>query len=126
MGVFEALGDPVRRLMVETLAIGEQPAGSLVSAAQARFGISQPAASQHLRVLREQDVVVVRAEGTRRWYSIRPGALAELDAWLDRFRGTWDQPLDALATELARGRRERRRNPPQSGTGEQTHTAELA
>lgn len=126
MGVFEALGDPVRRLMVETLALGEQPAGLLVSTAQGRFGISQPAASQHLRVLREQGVVVVRAEGTRRWYSIRPDALAELDTWLDRFRGTWDQPLDALATELARGQRERRLKSPESGTGDQARTADLA
>jgi len=126
MGVFEALGDPVRRLMVETLALGEQPAGLLVSTAQGRFGISQPAASQHLRVLREQGVVVVRAEGTRRWYSIRPDALAELDTWLDRFRGTWDQPLDALATELARGQRERRLKSPASGTGDQARTADLA
>ncbi|GAA3615186.1 metalloregulator ArsR/SmtB family transcription factor [Microlunatus ginsengisoli] len=108
MGVFEALADPVRRLMVESLATGEQPAGDLVALARARFGISQPAGSQHLRVLREHEVVAVRAEGTRRWYAVRPEALSELDVWLDRFRRTWDQPLDALATELARGRRQRR------------------
>jgi DNA-binding transcriptional ArsR family regulator len=126
VGVFEALGDPVRRLLVETLAVGEQPAGLLVAAARTRFGISQPAASQHLRVLREQGVVVVRAEGTRRWYSVRPEALAELDTWLDRFRGGWDQPLDALATELARGQRERRRNAPRNGTDDQPRAADLA
>lgn len=108
MGVFEALGDPVRRLMVEALADGEQPAGALVATARARFGISQPGASQHLRVLRDNGVVEVRAEGTRRWYAVRAEALTELDAWLDRFRRAWDQPLDALATELARGRRARR------------------
>jgi DNA-binding transcriptional ArsR family regulator len=126
VGVFEALGDPVRRLLVETLAIGEQPAGLLVAAAQDRFGISQPAASQHLRVLREQGVVGVRADGARRLYSVRPEALAELDAWLDRFRRGWDQPLDALATELARGQRERRRKSPRSGTDEPPRTADLA
>jgi DNA-binding transcriptional ArsR family regulator len=109
MGVFEALADPVRRSMVEALAAGEQQAGSLVAVARARFGISQPAGSQHLRVLREQGVVAVRVDGTRRWYGVRSEALSELDRWLDQFRQTWDQPLDALATELARGRRERRR-----------------
>jgi DNA-binding transcriptional ArsR family regulator len=126
MGVFEALGDPVRRLMVEALAEGEQPAGALVGAARARFGISQPGASQHLRVLRESGVVDVRAEGSRRWYAVRPDALAQLDTWLDRFRATWDQPLDALATELARGRRARR-SAADSGVGEQPlRSADLA
>lgn len=108
MGVFEALADPVRRAMVEALAGGEQTAGALVEIVRSQFGISQPAASQHLRVLREHGVVEVRADGARRWYAVRPDALGELDTWLDRFRHTWDQPLDALATELARSRRQRR------------------
>ena len=60
-------------------------------------------------MLRDNGVVDVRVDGVRRWYAIRPDALTELDDWLARFRQTWDQPLDALATELARGRRERRR-----------------
>ena len=108
MGVFEALADPVRRALVEALAADEQTAGALVEIVRSRFGISQPAASQHLRVLREHGVVEVRADGARRWYTVRPNALGELDTWLDRFRHTWDQPLDALATELARSRRQRR------------------
>jgi DNA-binding transcriptional ArsR family regulator len=108
VGVFEALADPVRRTMVEALAPGEQTAGSLVELVRSRFGISQPAASQHLRVLREHGVVAVRADGARRWYAVRQDALGELDTWLDQFRHTWDQPLDALATELARSRRQRR------------------
>ena len=108
MGVFEALADPVRRTMIEALAAGEQTAGALVDLARSRFGISQPATSQHLRVLREQGMVEVRADGARRWYAVRPEALGELDAWLDLFRRSWDQPLDALATELARSRRQRR------------------
>jgi hypothetical protein len=53
-------------------------------------------------------VVAVRADGARRWYAVRQDALGELDTWLDQFRHTWDQPLDALATELARSRRQRR------------------
>ncbi|MYT25252.1 ArsR family transcriptional regulator, partial [Streptomyces sp. SID7760] len=72
------------------------------------FGISQPAVSQHLRVLRESGFAVVRAEGTRRLYAVRAEPLREVDAWLERFRGFWEQRLDALGTELARGRRERR------------------
>ena len=109
MGVFEALADPVRRRIVELLAEGEQPAGALGQTVQQEFGISQPGASQHLRVLRDHGVVQVRAEGARRIYALDAGALSQLDRWLDQFRGAWDQPLDALETELARGRRERRR-----------------
>lgn len=109
MGAFEALADPVRRRMVELLAGGEQPAGALGRAVQQEFGISQPGASQHLRVLRDHGVVRVRAEGARRIYALNAGGLTELDRWLDQFRRTWDQPLDALETELARGQRERRR-----------------
>ena len=108
-GVFEALGDPVRRRLLELLATGEQPAGALVTALQARVRISQPAVSQHLRVLREAGLVRVRAEGTRRLYVVDDAATSAARAWLARFEDTFAQPLDALATELVRGRRERRR-----------------
>ncbi|WP_206666949.1 ArsR/SmtB family transcription factor [Streptomyces lasalocidi] len=105
---FDVLGDPVRRRILELLADGEQTSGSVTATVRAEFGISQPAVSQHLRVLRESGFATVRPEGTRRLYAVNPGALQELDAWLNRFRGMWDQRLDALATELARGKRERR------------------
>jgi DNA-binding transcriptional ArsR family regulator len=108
MGAFEALADPIRRRIAELLANGEQPAGGLGEVVQREFGISQPGASQHLRVLRDHGVVLVRSEGVRRIYAVNPKALAEIDDWLDRFRSTWEQPLDALATELARGQREQR------------------
>ena len=108
MGVFEALADPIRRRIAELLADGEQPAGQLGEAVQREFGISQPGVSQHLRVLRDQGVVLVRAEGVRRIYALDPRALAKIDQWLDRFRDSWEQPLDALATELARGQRAQR------------------
>jgi DNA-binding transcriptional ArsR family regulator len=108
VGVFEALADPVRRRIAELLADGEQPAGRLGEAVQREFGISQPGASQHLRVLRDHGVVLVRAEGVRRIYALDPRALAEIDHWLDRFRRSWEQQLDALATELARGQRAQR------------------
>jgi DNA-binding transcriptional ArsR family regulator len=64
--------------------------------------------SQHLRVLRESGFATVRAEGTRRLYAVDSAPLQEVDIWLERFRGFWSQRLDALATELARGKRERR------------------
>ena len=104
MHAFEVLGDPVRRRMVELLAGGELTAGEVGAAVQTEFGISQPAVSQHLRVLRESGFATVRPQGTRRLYALKPEPLADLDAWLDRFRRFWGPPLDALATELARGR----------------------
>lgn len=100
----DALGDPVRRRLVELLADGSRPAGELAAAVGAEFGISQPAASRHLRVLREAGVLDVRAEGTRRLYTVRPEGLDELATWLDGVRRFWDQRLDALGTEVARGR----------------------
>lgn len=106
---FDVLGDPVRRRILELLADGEQSSGAVTEVIQAEFGISQPAVSQHLRVLRDSGFASVRPEGTRRLYAVDPAPLREVDAWLDQFRGFWSQRLDALATELARGRRERRR-----------------
>lgn len=110
-GAFEALGDPVRRLILELLAAREQPTGSLVTALQSRMSISQPAVSQHLKVLRGASLVSVRAVGTRRIYALDQAGLDAAQAWLARLAdplGPFAQPLDALATELARGRRARR------------------
>jgi DNA-binding transcriptional ArsR family regulator len=104
---FDVLGDPVRRRLLELLADGEQPAGALGAVVQAEFGVSQPAVSQHLRVLREHGFATVRAQGARRVYAVDPAPLRDVDAWLDRYRGFWDQRLDALGTEIARGRRAR-------------------
>jgi DNA-binding transcriptional ArsR family regulator len=102
---FDVLGDPVRRRILELLAGGEQPAGAIGEVIRAEFGISPPAVSQHLRVLRESGFANVRADGTRRLYSVEAAPLQEAHAWLEGFRGFWNQRLDALATELARGRR---------------------
>lgn len=107
--VFEALGDPVRRRLLELLAPGEQAAGAIVTALQAETRISQPAVSQHLRVLREARLVRVHAEGTRRLYRVDDAGLDAVASWLARFSDAFAQPLDALETELARGRRDRRR-----------------
>jgi DNA-binding transcriptional ArsR family regulator len=102
---FDVLGDPVRRRILELLADGEHPSGALTAVIREEFGISQPAVSQHLRVLRENGFAQVRAEGTRRLYRVDGTALQEVDVWLEPFRRFWNQRLDALATELARGRR---------------------
>jgi DNA-binding transcriptional ArsR family regulator len=106
---FDILGDPVRRRILELLAGGEQSAGAIGAVVQAEFGISQPAVSQHLKVLRENGFATVRPEGTRRLYAVDSAPLQEVDRWLDRYRGFWEQRLDALGTEVARGKRERRK-----------------
>lgn len=105
---FDVLGDPVRRRILELLADGELTSGAISEVVQAEFGISQPAVSQHLRVLRESGFASVRPEGTRRLYAVDAAPFHELDDWLDHFRRFWDQRLDSLATELARSKRERR------------------
>ena len=108
MHAFDVLGDPVRRRILELLADGEQTSGAVSAIIRAEFGISQPAVSQHLKVLRDNGFATVRAEGTRRLYAVRPDPLRDVDAWLDRFRRFWTPRLAALATEIERGKRERR------------------
>jgi len=112
MHAFDVLGDPVRRRILELLAGGERSAGEVAAAVQGEFGLSQPAVSQHLKVLRESGFASVRAEGTRRLYAIEAAPLAHVDAWLEQFRGFWAHRLDALATEIARGKRARALTPP--------------
>ena len=108
MHALDVLGDPARRRVLELLAEGERPAGSLAQILGDELGLSQPAVSQHLRVLRETGFVVVRADGTRRLYSLSTAPLEAVDAWLEQFRGLWVSRLDALPTEIARGKRQRR------------------
>lgn len=115
MEAFDVLGDPVRRRVIELLAAGELSAGDVTRVVAAEFGISQPTVSGHLRVLREAGFASVRQVGTRRLYAMEPAPLQEVDRWLDGIRSFWAQPLDALATELARGRRERRINQSNEG-----------
>jgi len=107
----DALGDATRRQVLEVLAAGEQPAGAVVEAMQARMAISQPAVSQHLKVLRDAGLVTVRTEGTRRFYALDPDALTAVRGWIDRLldpAGAFTPALDALATEVARGKKARR------------------
>ena len=108
MHAFDVLGDPVRRRILELLSGGEHSSGDIAQVIQREFHISQPAVSQHLQVLRESGFAAVRRDGARRLYSVDSLPLKEVDDWLDRFRGFWEPRLDALATEIARGKRNRR------------------
>ena len=119
MHALDVLGDPVRRRILELLAdSGEQDApvpgtpelsaGEIGEVVQQEFGISQPAVSQHLRVLREHGFATVRAEGRRRLYAVDARGPREAKDWLSPFERFWLPKLDALGTELARGKRQRR------------------
>lgn len=96
MTIFATLAEPKRREILDLLREGEQPAGSIVD----KVGLAQPTVSQHLKVLREAGLVVVRADANRRIYRLRPGALLELDSWLDPYRRLWAGRLDALGQHL--------------------------
>jgi DNA-binding transcriptional ArsR family regulator len=105
MNAFDVLGEPVRRRILELLATGEMTSGAVCDVIRAEFGITQPAVSMHLRVLRESGFATVRPDGARRLYAVEPEPLRDVDEWLDRFRRFWTPHLAALETELARGRR---------------------
>ncbi len=90
--------------MLECLVAGPATAGELA----ALLPIARPGVSRHLRVLREAGLVEVRQEAQRRVYALRPEPLAEINDWLTRYLAQWDQRLDALHTEIARGKRENR------------------
>lgn len=98
MSPFEALAEPNRRRILDILRGGERPAGDLVDA----LAISQPGVSKHLKLLREAGLVSMRAEGQRRLYSLQPGSLAEVEAWLAPYRRAWADRLDALEQHLER------------------------
>ncbi len=108
MHAFDVLGDPVRRRILELLADGEQTAGAIGATIQAEFAITQPAVSQHLKVLRDNGFTSVRPDGQRRLYAVNSGPLRDVDEWLDTFRRFWTPHLSALTTEVARGKRQRR------------------
>jgi DNA-binding transcriptional ArsR family regulator len=95
---FTALADPTRRRIVELLAQRELPAGEIAD----RFDVSAPAISQHLKILREAQLVSVRADAQRRIYGIDPAGFAELDQWLTRVKRFWPARLDALERQLRR------------------------
>lgn len=98
MDVYGALADPTRRSIVEVLTRGEMEAGAIA----ARFDISRPAVSRHLRVLRESDLVHARKDGTKRLYRLEGHALGEVAEWADRQRIFWNDRLDALERHIER------------------------
>ena len=102
--VLQALSDESRRTMLDTLASGPATVNELA----ALLPIARPGVSRHLRVLREAGLVEVRRKAQQRVYTLRPEPLADVDEWLGRYRALWQQRLDALHTEVARGKRERR------------------
>jgi DNA-binding transcriptional ArsR family regulator len=105
---FTALSDPTRRRIVELLAQGERSAGELGEC----FDISAPAVSQHLKVLKEAHLVQVRAEAQRRIYALDPAGFDELEGWVQRIRGFWNERLDVLEQRLlANPETKKRRRP---------------
>lgn len=108
MHAFDVLGDPVRRRILEILAEGRHASGEIVAIVGQEFRITQSAVSQHLKVLRDNGFATVEVQGPRRIYAIDPTPMAEVDQWLGRFRRFWEHKLEALAFEVARGKRQRR------------------
>ena len=101
--VLHAISDASRRTVLEALREGPATAGDLA----ALLPIARTGVSRHLRVLREARLVEVREEAQFRVYSLHPEPLAQIDDWLDRYRSLWEQRLDALHTEVARGKKKR-------------------
>jgi DNA-binding transcriptional ArsR family regulator len=109
----DVLGDPVRRRVLELLATAgpgtdELSAGEITAVVRSEFGISQPAVSQHLRVLRDNGFATTRTEGRRHLYRVAAEPLREAAEWFEPFRRFWEPRLAALGTEIARGQRARR------------------
>jgi DNA-binding transcriptional ArsR family regulator len=109
MHAFDVLGDPVRRRLLELLADSDRSSGEMSVIVQKEFGLTQPAVSQHLKVLRDSGFATVRIAGSRRIYAVDPEPMREVDAWLEQFRRFWAPKLEALATEVARGKRRRKK-----------------
>jgi DNA-binding transcriptional ArsR family regulator len=109
MHAFDVLADPVRRRILELLAEGEHASGEVVEVIASEFGISQAGVSQHLKVLRDSGFASVRVDGARRVYAVEAGPMREVDEWLGQFRVFWTSKLDALATEVARGKKARKK-----------------
>lgn len=101
--VFQILADPTRRRLVEALRTGEQSVSELVEAVE----IGQPGVSRQLAILQEAHFVVVRPEGRRRLYALRPEPFRELDDWMMGYRGMWNKRLDRFSAELERRNKNR-------------------
>ncbi len=98
LDVFQALADPTRRRIVETLLAGEQQVADVV----AKAGIHQSGVSRHLRILHESGFVTMRPDGQRRLYALRPAPFQQLDGWLSPYRELWEARLDRFEAALER------------------------
>jgi DNA-binding transcriptional ArsR family regulator len=111
MHAFDVLGDPVRRRVLKLLSAETLASGAIVSIVSDEFRIGQSAVSQHLKVLRDNGFAKVTIDGARRVYALDTTGLQEIDEWLAPFRQFWTPKFEALATEVARGKRKRRNSP---------------
>ncbi len=93
---FEVIAEPSRRRILDLLCAERRSVNELVQV----LGLSQPAVSKHLRVLKAARLVEAQADAQRRLYRVRPEPLRELDAWLAPFRKLWSDRLDALERHL--------------------------
>lgn len=109
MHAFDILGDAVRRRLLELIGSDERTAGEVTGVVIEEFGITQPAVSRQLRILRENGFATVRAEGTRRLYSVESNGFDEVKDWLEQLDRYWGTKLDALGSEIARQNRAARR-----------------
>jgi DNA-binding transcriptional ArsR family regulator len=101
LAALQVLSEPRRVAILDVLREGERPVNDLVG----RLGLSQPAVSKHLRVLRDAGLVEARVDAQRRLYRIRPEPLADLDQWLASYRQLWTTHLDRLEDHLDQRRK---------------------
>ena len=109
MQAFAILSDPVRRRILEDLCVRDLSSGEVVATVGEEFGISQSAISQHLKVLRDNRFANVRIDGARRIYSLEPSGLQDIDQWLAPFRRFWEPKFEALAKEVERGKKTKKK-----------------
>lgn len=111
MHAFDVLGDPVRRRILELLSVHDLKSGEIVAIVGDEFGITQSAVSQHLKTLRDNGFATSRVDGARRIYALDTAGLEDADEWLAPFRQFWGPKFAALETEIARGKRQRKKKP---------------
>ena len=104
--VFQVLADPTRRRIIDALRSGERSVNELVEVVD----IGQPGVSRQLQILEDSDFVVVRPEGRRRLYSLRPEPFRELSEFVTTYRGIWEGRLDRIAAALEKRRRNKKEN----------------
>ena len=106
MDTFSAVADPKRRAMLDLLVRRERSVGELVRAFP---DISQPAVSKHLRILKDAGLVDMRVRAQQRIYALQPKGLAELDAWITKYKVFWSDKLDSLERHLDKNKGAKRK-----------------